>query len=268
MSVARLLLVLPTHHSGSTGADLTVHGWGAILEQFAAHGGHEVFMGGTEPLACPAFWALVRRSLKLRIPQVTAYLSGSLLEPWVVRELVQSRVHLLVSLDSLTPANHDSLHGFGAYDRAVAALESFLQQGLAERLSILAVANRLNHLELPELAAWAAERGLARMLWSTVPDGGWPSPELKALRLSPGEKTALAASMQAAAAAQAGRLRVGPLDCPDDPEFCGATYSGLLRVTRTGEAAFGFSGEDGFLGNLRRATLQDLLDRRSQAAGD
>jgi MoaA/NifB/PqqE/SkfB family radical SAM enzyme len=265
MNAERLFLVLPSLvHDGSMG-DMNVNQWVNILEQFAAQGGREVLLGGAEPLAYPGFWVLARRALKLSIPRVTAYLSGSLLEPQVMRSFVESGVHMLVALDSLQAEHHEVLHARGSHTRALNAIEAFLKQGLAQRVGILATATRVTMTDTPMLTAWAAGRGLARVLWTTVPDGGWPSPQLKALRLSPEEKTQLAVSMDAAARSLSGTY-VGPLDLLEDPALSGGC-SPLLRVVPSGDAYWGFSGDGGFIGNLRRGTLAEAL-HRTQAAGD
>lgn len=267
MNIEQLLLVLPSQVETGSVTDMTVHQWSALLEQFAAQGGRELLLGGAEPLGYPGFWLLVRRALKARTPRVTAYLSGSMLEPWVLRELVESGVHLLIALDSLQPETHDTLHGHGSHARAMAAVEKFLGQGLGQRVGILATATRLGFHSMPMVAAWAAGRGLSRFLWTTVPDGNWPSLQLKALRLSPEEKTRLAEQMQTANRSVGSDIYVGPLDILEDP-LLATGYSRLLRVGRAGDAYAGFSVDGGCLGNLKRATLQDLLERASQVAGD
>jgi MoaA/NifB/PqqE/SkfB family radical SAM enzyme len=267
MGAEQLLLVLPNQAQGPSGSELTVHHWAAIVEQFAATGGRELFLGGAEPLGYPGFWSLVRRGLKAGLPRVTAYLGGSHLEPWVLRELVESGLHLSVTLDSLTPDPHDALHGSGRHARAMAALETFLNQGLAPRVGILATATRLNHTDLPMLGAWAAGRGVTRFLWSTVPDGGWPSPQLKALRLTSEEKVELATRMQIVSRSVVGNLYIGPLDMLEDPAML-VGCSRLLRVSAQGEAVWGFSGEGVRLGNVRHQPLSELLTRATQAAGD
>lgn len=265
MCLEQLLLVLPSASDVPTSHELNVHQWGAVVDQFAAQGGREVFLGGAEPLGFPGFWQLARRSLKAGIPRVTAYLSGSYLEPWVVRELVERGVFLLIALDSLDPEHHDPLHGKGSHARALSALETFLKQGLVHRAGILATVTRMNHEDLTMLSGWAAGRGVCRFLWTSVPDGGWPSPQLRALRLSPEEKSALAREMQTVSRTFSGSLYMGPVDPMEDPEIA---YSQLLRVDARGEAFWGFSGMGGRVGNLKTASLKDLLDRGIQAAGD
>lgn len=266
MNAEKLLLVLPGSQDAN-GTELTLNQWGAVLEQFSAQGGRELLLGGAEPLAFPGFWVLAKRGVKLGLPRVTAYLSGSLLEPWVMRTLVESGVHLLVALDGLQAEEHEVLHGPGSHARAMAAIEAFRNQGLSSRLGILATATELTRARLPLLAAWAAGRGLSRFVWTCVPDGGWPSPQLKALRLSPEAKTELAGQMHAVARGVGSGTYVGPMDLLEDAAlFPGC--SPILRVTARGEAYWGFSGEGGHLGNLKRAVLSDLLTRGAQAAGD
>ena len=267
MNAEQLLLVLPGQTQSAGGPELTIHNWTALLEQFAAQDGREVLLGGAEPLAFPGFWVLARKALKLHIPRVTVYLSGSLLEPWVMRELVESGVHLLVALDSVQPDAHDVLHGTGSHARAMAATETFLKQGLQHRVGVLATATRLSKDDQPMLAAWAGGKGLQRFLWTSVPDGGWPSPSLRALRLSPEEKTALALQMEGVARGLGSSLYVGPLDILEDSALSGAG-SRLVRVNARGEACWGFSGEGGQLGNVRYTLLKVLIDRMAQAAGD
>jgi len=265
MGPEQLLLVLPPHRGESAGADLTIRQWCTIMEQFADQGGSEVLLGGPEPLAFPGFWPLARQ--KGRFQRLTALLSGSLLEPWVLRELVESGIHVLVALDSLTHEAHDAFRRPGSHPRALGAIETLLGHGLSHRMGIVATATRLNHAALPGLALWAAERGLSRMVWTFVPEGGWPAPQLKALRLTAPEAATLASTMADAARGLAGRCYVGPLDPVEDPTL-GMGPTRLLRVTAQGDAAWGFSTDGTRLGNLRRTTLKDLLDRASQAAGD
>lgn len=259
MNVEKLLLVLPGSQDAN-GAELTLNQWGAVLEQFSSQGGMELLLGGAEPLAFPGFWVLARRGIKVGLPRITAYLSGSLLEPWVMRNLVESGIHLLVALDGLQPEEHEVLHGPGSHTRAMAAIDAFLKQGLSSRLGILATATELTRVKLPVLAAWAAGRGLSRFVWTCVPDGGWPSPQLKALRLSPEAKTELAGEMHAVARGVGSGTYVGPMDLLED----GALFPGcspILRVTARGDAHWGFAGDGRHLGNLKRAVLSDLLTR-------
>lgn len=267
MTVEQLLLNLPAQAGNLDPGHLTNHQWVGILEQFAAQGGREVLLGGSEPLAFPGFWLLAKRAAKLRIPRVSALLSGSFLEPWVLRELVDSGVHLLVALDSLEPGIHQALHRTGSHARAMAALDTFLGMGLNARVGLLATATRLNHEEVPSLLGWAAGRHLSRFVWTTVPDGGWPSAQLKALRLSLEEKHTLASRMAETGRTMASGMFVGPLDPLDGADLPGV-YPRLLRVSAGGDASWGFSGDGVRLGNLRRATLETLLQRADQAAGD
>lgn len=267
MNAEQLLLALPSHQDSNGGDLLTLNQWGSVLDQFIGQGGRELLLGGAEPLAYPGFWVMARRGIKGGLPRVTAYLSGSLLEPWVMRTLVESGIHLLVALDSLQAEPHEILKGSGSHARALAAVELFLKQGLASRLGILATVTELNRHHLSVLAAWAAGKGLSRFLWSCVPDGGWPSQQLKALRLSPEAKTELTATMCSVARSVAPATYVGPLDLLEDAAmFPGC--SPILRVSARGDAAWGFAGDGGHLGNLKRTTLSDLLGRNAQAAGD
>jgi MoaA/NifB/PqqE/SkfB family radical SAM enzyme len=266
MSVEQLLVVLPGGSEQPTGNELSSLQWAALLEQFKTQGGREVFLGGLQPLAFPGFWMLARRCVKAGVQRVTAYLSGSLLEPWVLRELVESGIHVVVALDSLQAEAHEALHGPGTHKRAFDAVERLLKQGLAERIGILATATTETYQQLPVLAAWAAGRGVSRFLWNVVPTGGWPVAQLKALQLSPEAKAELANQMQTVARQLANNLYVGPLDPWQDYHLGG--FSQLLRVTVQGEATWGFDGEGGRLGNVKRALLSDLLIRANQAAGD
>lgn len=264
MHVEQLLLVLPGADSDPAGGGLSVHHWSSLVEQFAAQGGRELLLGGAEPLGFPGFWVLVRKAIKAGVPRVSAFLSGSLLEPWVLRGLVESGVHMLVALDSLQPHLHDSLHGHGSHGRAMAAVETFLKQNLAERVGLLATVTSQTKGELPLLAAWAAGRRLSRLLWSFVPEGGWPSKQLQDWALSTADATEVANGMHGLARGLSDTTYIAPLDDPALP----LGYSPILRVTPSGNAWWGFSGSGGQLGNLRTATLQNLLERGAQAAGD
>lgn len=267
MGLEQLVLALPSQPAEGAELQMNGHQWGGVLDQFAQMGGSEVLIGGAEPLAYPGFWLLVRKCARLRIPRVTAYLSGSLLEPWVQRQVVESGLHVLIALDSVDPGVHDALHGSGSHAKALAALDSLLELGLASRIGLLATATRMNHSDLPALAEWAARRSLARMLWTTVPDSGWPSPQLRSLRLSLEEKEGLGAAMAETSLRNRSALLVSPLDIPEDNPF-GLVYSQLLRVDQHGEAYWGFSNESTRLGNLRCTSMKDLLERSAQAVGD
>lgn len=268
MNVEQLHLVLPVPSQDPAVQGLSVNQLSSLLEQFAAQGGREALLGGPEPLANPGFHVLVRRGLKAGLPRVTAYLNGSLLEPWVLRGLVESGVHVLITLDSLQPGPHDAVHGAGSHGRAMAAIELFLKQGLSQRVGILATATRLNREELPMLAAWAVGKGLSRFMWTFVPETGWPSQQLRALGLGVGEREALAAGMHSVVRS-APATYVGALDMADDISIS-LGYSPIVRVGARGEASWGFFGEGGPLGDLRHTSLTELLARsvRHRAAGD
>jgi len=185
----------------------------------------------------------------------------------VQRHAVESGLHVLIALDSVDPGVHNALHGSGSHGRALDALDCLLDLGVANRTGILTTATRMNQSDMPALAEWAAKRSLTRMLWTTVPDSGWPSPQLRSLRLSLEEKEALGAAMAEASLLHRPALDVSPLDIPEDNPF-GLAYSRMMRVDQHGEAYWGFSNESVRLGNLRRASMKDLLERSAQAAGD
>jgi MoaA/NifB/PqqE/SkfB family radical SAM enzyme len=263
MKASQLLLVLPRILDRQTGREMNNTQWTNLVEAFAALEGQELFLGGAEPLAFPGLPLLIRRAQKLKIPRVTVYLSGALLEAQVVRQLTASGVHLLIGLSAMTTAAHDQLHGKGAHARALAAVEIFRAVGLQERLGILATVTRQTLPDLPTLSTWAAEKGLARLLWTTVPDGGWPSPGLAALRLSREEREQLRNSMVAVEEGVAATL-VAPLDQGTENPAVGP--SRLLRVSPWGDLSWGFDGLGQALGNLKWAGLTELLARGTEIA--
>lgn len=265
MGVEQVMLVLPAD-TGEGQAALSVHRWSALVDQFAALGGRHLILGGAEPLAYGGFWALARRAFRGRVSRVSAYLSGNLLEPWVVRQLAGSGVHVMLALDSLQPEPHDALRGGSTHSRAMAALDTLLTHGMAGRVSLLTMATRLNAEEIPTLAAWSASKGVTSLAVITVPDGGWPSPQLKALRISPEEKSALYRELEQCSRLIGGGFHAGPLDPSDDPDWAAAP--GLLRVAPSGESFLGLAGEAPRLGNLSRLSLEALVERTAQAAGD
>lgn len=265
MGAEQMLLVLPAD-TGEGQAALSVHQWSSLVDQFSSLGGRHLILGGPEPLAFGGFWVLVRRAFRGRVPRVSAYLSGNLLEPWVVRQLAGSGVHVLLALDSLQPEPHDALRGGSSHSRALAALDTLLTNGMEGRVSLLSTATRLNAEELPALAAWSASRGITALSVITVPDGGWPSPQLRSLRISPEEKSALYRELELSARLIGGGFHAGPLDPSDDPSWSAAP--GLLRVAPTGETFWGPAGDAARLGNLSRLTIEALLERTAQAAGD
>jgi MoaA/NifB/PqqE/SkfB family radical SAM enzyme len=263
MKLTQMFLVLPRIMDRQTGREMNNTQWTNLVEAFAAMGGQELFLAGAEPLAFPGLPLLIRRAQKLKIPRVTVYLSGALLEAQVVRLLTASGVHLLVGLNAIHPAEHDALYGAGAHARALAALEIFRSAGLQERLGILATITRRTLADLPPLAGLAREQGLSRLLWSTVPDGGWPSPGLAALRLSPEERAelrAIATSLDERSAP----TQVAPLDNSLENPSLGP--SRLLRVSPWGELTWGLDGLGQPLGNLKWASLAELLARGTEIA--
>lgn len=263
MKPTQMFLVLPRILDRQTGREMNNTQWTNLVEAFATMGGEELFLAGAEPLAFPGLPLLIRRAQKLKIPRVTVYLSGALLEPQVVRQLTASGVHLLVGLNGINPTEHDALFGAGAHARAMAALEIFCAAGLQKRLGILATITRRTVSDLPALANLAREQGLARLLWSTVPDGGWPSPGLAALRLSPEERAELRA-VAAGLEAQVSPTQVSPLDCSLENPSLGP--SRLLRVSPWGELTWGLDGLGQPLGNLKWAGLAELLARGTEIA--
>ncbi|MGE5674610.1 MAG: radical SAM protein [Mycobacterium leprae] len=267
MNFEQLVMQLPAQ-TGRTesAAELTVHHWGSLAEEFAAQGGRELLLAGAEPLDYPGFWPVVRRGRRAGTPRVTAYLSGSLLEPRVCRELVESGIHLLVALDSISPEAHELLHGAGSHGRAMAAIDRFVKDGVGHRIGILATASGLNQKDLPLLGAWAAGRGIARLLWNAVPDGGWPSAQLETLRLSPEAKTSLYEQMRAVARSVNTEFYIGPVDPTDEPTATPG-YSRVIRVRPDGGAFRGFNGEGGYLGSVKRSRLHELPGNSSLAAG-
>lgn len=267
MSIEQLLLVVPSQVTGSPASEMSVHQWSALLEQFAAQGGREVLLTGRETLGYSGFWVLVRKAIKLGIPRVTACMTGNLLEPWVVREVVSSRVNVLITLDSRTPELHDGLRRAGAHAVAMAGVKTLLAQGMGERLGLVSTATRLGRQELPALAEWAVEQGLSSLRWSLMPEGGWHSPQARAACLSAEEARELATAMEGAARSLHGRLYVGPLDqAYASGNLTG--YAPTLRVDYNGEAHLGSTGEGLRLGNARFYSLEALLSRVTQAAGD
>jgi MoaA/NifB/PqqE/SkfB family radical SAM enzyme len=263
MKVGQMLLVLPRILDRQTGREMNNTQWSNLVEAFATLGGAELFLGGAEPLAFPGLPLLIRRGQKLKIPRVTVCLSGALLEPQVVRQLTASGVHLLVGLSSTNPAEHDGLHGTGAHARAMAALEIFRSAGLQERLGLLTTVTRRTMTDLPALVNLAREQGLARLLWSTVPDGGWPSPGLAALRLSAEERAelrAIAASLEEDSAG----TQIAPLDGSQENPTLGP--SRFLRVSPWGELTWGLDGLGQPLGNLKWAGLAELIARGTEIA--
>ncbi|HLO02381.1 MAG TPA: radical SAM protein [Symbiobacteriaceae bacterium] len=263
MKLAQMLLVLPRILDRQTGREMNNTQWSNLVEAFAAMGGEELFLGGAEPLAFPGLPLLIRRGQKLKIPRVTVYLSGAFLEAQVVRQLTASGVHLLVGLSAMNPAEHDALHGAGAHARAMAALDIFRSAGLQERLGILTTVTRRTMSDLPALANLAREQGLSRLLWSTVPDGGWPSAGLAAMRLSAEERAELRA-VAAALEAESTRTQVAPLDGSVENPALGP--SRLLRVNPWGELTWGLDGLGQPLGNLKWAGLAELIARGTEIA--
>lgn len=258
MKLAQMLLVLPRILDRQTGREMNNTQWSNLVDAFAALGGGELILGGAEPLTFPGLPLLIRRGQKLKLPRVTVYLSGALLEAQVVRQLTTSGVHLLIGLSSTNPREHDALHGAGAHARAMAALEIFAAAGMQERLGLLMTVNRRTSKDLPALADLAREQGLSRLLWTTLPEGGWPSPQLAALRLSLQERTDLRAT---AASLQLESLgtQIAPLDSSLENPTLGP--SRFLRVSPSGELSWGLDGLGQPLGNLKWASLAELIAR-------
>lgn len=246
MQIEQLLLALPK--ADQPGDLMAVNDWCGIIDQFAAQGGRELILGGGEPLGYPAFWVLVRRATKAKV-KVSAFFSGGLLEPWVMRELTQSSLQTLIQLDSVSADLHDSVHGSGSHARAMSGLERLTSQELVHRAGVIATATAANYRVIPQLAAWTAGRGLSRFLW--VAPG-----------LGAEEKAWLVNAMRTLSRTVPGETYIGAFDLDDDPALPENLHR-CARVEANGEAFWGLESGPLRLGNLRYFPLHALV--RQQA---
>lgn len=252
MQIEHLFLVLPSQDDQRS-QEMAQGDWSRIIDQFGAQHGRELILGGSEPLLYPGFWVMARRGWKAKLPKVSAFFTGSLLEPWVMRELVQSSLQILIGMNGLGPESHDARYGPGAHARAMGGLERLLRSGLASRTGIVATASPDRYREIPQLAAWAVGRGLSRFLWSG-PD------------LGEEEKAWLVTEMRTLSRTVAGDAYIGPFDLDEDPLLPDRAQRSI-RVEPNGEAYWGIMPGGGRLGNLRFFDMGALLSGLQRATG-
>jgi hypothetical protein len=252
VQLEHLMLVLPNQDQ-SWREEMELHEWCRIIDQFGAGGGRELILAGSEPLLFPGFWVLARRGRKAKLSRVSAYFTGSLLEPWVMRELCQSNLLILIGLNSLDSQVHDATEGDGAHARVSAGLERLLQAGLGSRIGIVALATEASFYDLPQLAAWAAGRGLGRFLWSGP-------------RLAADQKAWLANAMRNLSRSFPGETYIGPFDLDEDP-LTAEHAKRSLRVHPDGETFWRLLPGGPRLGNLRYFEMGALLTGVRQATG-
>lgn len=133
----------------------------AFIEQLATlcPGAMLVFSGG-EPLMRADLSSLVSHAAHMGLLPVLGT-NGVLLSDERARDLAESGLKGVgLSLDSLDARKHDEFRGVpGTWRKTLAAIESCRRHGLA--VQIHTTATRENHMEIPELIAFAAEQGAA-----------------------------------------------------------------------------------------------------------
>ncbi len=132
-----------------------------LIDQLAAlcPGAMLVFSGG-EPLMRADLSSLVAHAAGSGLMPVLGT-NGVLLNDTRARDLAESGLKGVgLSLDSLDASKHDEFRGVrGAWHRTVAAIKTCHDHSLA--VQIHTTATRDNHMEIPELIAFAAEQGAA-----------------------------------------------------------------------------------------------------------
>lgn len=139
--------------------ELTTRECLGFIDQLAdyCHEAMLVFTGG-EPLLRSDLPELIAHSSSRGLMPVLGT-NGVLLTGERVKQLVGSGLSGVgISLDSLAPRQHDTFRGLpGAWHKTVAGIETSLKHGLA--VQIHTTATRANYTEIPDLIAFAAERG-------------------------------------------------------------------------------------------------------------
>lgn len=130
----------------------------ALVDEMAALGTEMVVLTGGEPLLRRDLHDIARRATDRGLLVVLGT-NGVLLDAERARRLADSGVRGAgISLDSLDPERHDAFRGVpGAWRAAVGAMDACRQAGLGVVVQTTVLRDNLH--ELPDLAAFAAERG-------------------------------------------------------------------------------------------------------------
>jgi len=133
-----------------------------LLRAFQRLGVEKIRITGGEPLLRPDVPELVRLlKQELRVPDVALTTNGWLLAATAPRLHAAGLDRLNVSLDSLRPETFARLSGNGSgrsVDRVLAGIAAAAALGLPIKLNMV-VQRGVNDGDIPEMAAWARERG-------------------------------------------------------------------------------------------------------------
>ena len=139
--------------------ELGTEQWKAILNELADWLGptHVSFAGG-EPFLRRDLEEIVSFAYGLGfLPSVVT--NGAALTADLVQQVTRwPLASLILSIDSLSPEPHDTIHGApGAHARVMSAAKEFVRHGFGQRLRVATVLTGMNLDEIAPLARWAAE---------------------------------------------------------------------------------------------------------------
>jgi MoaA/NifB/PqqE/SkfB family radical SAM enzyme len=145
-----------------------------VLERKRAEGyGHVTFSGG-EPTLYPRFWELLRSAKDLGYRTQVISNGAALALPAFAAKTLPHADELCLSVHGDTARVHDALTGrAGSFAKMKAALAAAAAYAGTLKLTVNAVAMRLNVARLPRIAALAAAHPKAREFWisSLIPEG-------------------------------------------------------------------------------------------------
>ena len=171
----RCVYCMPADQKFLPRADLlTLEQLDTLCSAFVGLGVRKLRLSGGEPLLRRGFMDLVRalsRHLESgALAELTLTTNGTRLAEHA-RALADAGVRRVnVSIDSLDPATFARLTRGGDLGRVLGGIEAALTAGLRVKLNIVALAGA-NEDELPDLIAWAHERGMDASLIETMPLG-------------------------------------------------------------------------------------------------
>lgn len=128
--------------------------------------------GGGEPGCHPGFQQILTDLADIT-PQVGIISNGSAFSPADLQVIVERASYIRISLDSLTPAIYQQIHGRGANLSRVLSNLVWLKTYQADTSSSLIIGvkfliTRQNALELPSLIEWAVNSGLDHVQFKCI----------------------------------------------------------------------------------------------------
>lgn len=135
---------------------MDVKRWVDALDFFHINGLESVCYSGGDPMAYSDFNKVMERHIALEIEfgmTITGYAP-----PTIDLQLLKEAAWVRCSLDAVTPAVYEKVRGKIKVEKVLASIEAMLAAGVPVALGITEHAD--NQADLPNVMAWAAERGI------------------------------------------------------------------------------------------------------------